>query len=135
MLVKQEDRLSNYCNITEELANRNNRLRKSIPPKFIPLMRPQLIELEKCYAPALSEITWLSLSIESYFDKIKKTLDKIEAFLKMITDIDYSRITQNLLAIQNTELIVLPDDAVSPDKLWEMNARYRKKVGTFILNI
>lgn len=131
MLVNQEDSILNNYNITEELASRNNRLRKSIPLKFIPLMRPQLSQLEKCFAPTQSEITWLSLSIESHFEDIKKTFENIETFLSMINDMDSSRIMQNLLYVQNSELIVLADEAICPGKFLDMNVNHRKKIGEF----
>lgn len=51
---------------------------------YLPLLRAQLIKMEKAFAPGLSTITWTSLEIPAYFESIKIILDEVDLFVKEV---------------------------------------------------
>lgn len=110
------------------LIARNNKLRRSIYPMFVPLMRVQLIKLERIFSPALSTVTWLTQNLEDYFQKISDVLLPIEGFLKDVSDINDAQIDVLLNTIESSVLIFLPEGAVSAQELMELNEKHRQKM-------
>lgn len=55
-----------------------------MPKLYLPLLRAQLIKLEKAFEPGLSTITWTSLEIPSYCESIEKVLDEVDLFVKEV---------------------------------------------------
>lgn len=55
-----------------------------MPKLYLPLLRAQLIKLEKAFEPGLSTITWTSLEIPLYCEKIEKTLNEVDLFVKEV---------------------------------------------------
>lgn len=64
--------------------NSNILIRRSMPKLYLPLLRAQLIKLEKAFQPGLSTITWTSLEIPSYCDQIVKVLNEVDLFVKEV---------------------------------------------------
>ena len=110
------------------LVKRNNMLRESIYPFFVPLMRIQLIKLERVFAPALSTSTWLSLDLDDYLEEIAEVILPVENFLKEVTDINDAQIDVTLSSIEKAILIHLPEEAVSPQALKDINEEHRKNI-------
>lgn len=55
-----------------------------MPKLYLPLLRAQLIKLEKAFEPGLSTITWTSLEIPLYCAKIETTLNQVDLFVKEV---------------------------------------------------
>lgn len=53
-----------------------------MPKLYLPLLRAQLIKIEKAFEPGLSTITWTSLEIPSYCENIENILDAVDLFVK-----------------------------------------------------
>ncbi|KAG5675719.1 hypothetical protein PVAND_005600 [Polypedilum vanderplanki] len=132
ILTYCKDRVFDAYNILKMLVQRNNLLRKSIKPIFLPLMRIHLIKLERIFAPAFSQITWLTFDIENYFINIARILEPLEEFVKTINDINDAQIETLLEHIGNMVLIHLPEQAVTPEEFLDMNLEYRKNVEKII---
>lgn len=129
-----KDNVLNAYNTIEELLRRNNQLRRSIYPIFLPLMRVHLIKLERIFAPALSQITWLTFEINDYFDKIAQVLEPIEDLVKKINDINDAQIEAQLKVIENLCLIELPEEPVTPKQLSKMNISHRQNMEKIIIS-
>lgn len=123
-----QNKIFDVYNRTTALIERNNSLRRSIYPMFVPMMRIQLIKLERIFSPALSTVTWLTQNLEEHFSQISEVLDTIEGFLKEVSDMNDAQIEVALKSIEDMNLILLPDDAVWPQDLLEINVNHRKEV-------
>lgn len=128
ILTVCKDQVLDSYNIIKELLRRNDEVRLSIYPCFLPLMKIHLIKLERIFAPALTQITWLTFNINEYFIEISRVLDPIEEFVKDISDMNDSQIEAVLAQIQEHVLIYLPDEPVTPEVLKELNIEHRKEV-------
>lgn len=132
MLLRYKESIIRDYETTTVLVTRNNDLRESIPSNLIGLMRPQLVKLEKAFAAAQTQVCWTSANIEDQLEKVKLTLDEFEQFLSVVVDIDSTRIEKNFTEIGNAEMLVLPDDGVSPDEFLEMNRVHRREIGKIL---
>lgn len=55
-----------------------------MPKLYLPLLRAQLIKMEKAFEPGLSTITWTSLEIPAYCERIEATLRQVDLFVKEV---------------------------------------------------
>lgn len=128
VLTYCKNRVTSAYEKMKELVARNNNLRRSIHPMFVPLMRIQLIKLERIFRPALSTVTWLSLNLEDYFEEIANVLLTIECFLKEVSDINDAQLEVIFKSIENMSLIHLPEDSVDPQEFKQINVSHRQNV-------
>lgn len=112
---------------TMAIIKRNDKLRRSIHPMFVPMMRVQLIKLERVFSPALSTLTWLSLNLDEYFEEVAALLLDIECFLKEVSDINDAQIVVLLKSIEEMILVSLPPYPVEPEVLATLNKEHRMK--------
>ncbi|XP_047042441.1 dynein axonemal heavy chain 8-like [Helicoverpa zea] len=121
-----------YFEKITSLVERNNQIRRSMPKLYLPLLRAQLIKLEKAFQSGLSTITWTSLEIPSYCESIEKTLDEVDLFVKEVIDMKEARIDAMLQSITETMLVYLPHHAVDPWTLYEENLLRRDDIASEI---
>ena len=107
-------------------ANRCNQLKLSINPEFVPLMRTQLIHLDRKFAPALSTITWVTQGLPEYFKELDGVLTAMERFIKDAKDISEARIDEILEMISDTILVYFPPQPVLPKDFYELNVQHRQ---------
>lgn len=129
LLVLQKDNLYNAYEKVKDLLKRNNAVRLAIPVIFLPLMRTMLIKLEQIFLPGLTIVTWMSMNLNDYMNQVDQVLTRIEQFVKEVNDIREARIEDILYSFANTDLIVLPKDAVSAVEFADMNVKYRQSIG------
>lgn len=132
ILAYSKDHIINAYNQTKDLVRRNNQLRMSIYPIFLPLMRIHLARLERIFAPALSQITWLTFEIEKYFTSVNEVLTPVENFVKDISDTNDSQIEALMQQISQICLVYMPDEPVPPMKLLELNEDHRREMAKII---
>lgn len=128
VLTYCKERVINAQVKTIAMIKRDNKLRRSIYPMFLPLMRVQLIKLERIFAPALSTMTWLNLNHDEYFNQVDDLLLDIESFLKQVSDMNDAQIEVRLKAIEDSILVSLPKDSVAPEVLTSTNVEHRRKM-------
>ena len=134
--VPEPSQILAYCkhkvidayNTANALILRNNKLRIDILPMFLPLMRTQLIKLERIFSPGLSTVTWLTQNLNEYFADINDELVPIETFLKEVIDINDAQIEITLKAIEDINLLYLPSNAITPDEFKALNIKHRQQV-------
>ena len=112
----------------KQCVKRNNQLKLSIKPEFIPLMRTQLIELDHQFSPGLSTVTWLAQNLTEYFEQLDVFLSRMERFIKEATDISNARIDEILVNISETVLVFIPAESVAATEFYDLNVKHRQKV-------
>ncbi|OXU30794.1 hypothetical protein TSAR_013179 [Trichomalopsis sarcophagae] len=119
------------CHVEElkVLVEENNSLRRSIPPLFLKLMKPCLIELEAAFQPCLSVTTWTSLQVDDVFANIRSTLRRIQIFLKKVIDMKEARIDELFASIANTKLIKFCDHPQYPEEFSHDISEFTAKIG------
>ncbi|XP_072937033.1 dynein axonemal heavy chain 8 [Epargyreus clarus] len=110
------------------LVERNDQIRRSMPKLYLPLLRAQLVKLEKAFQPGLSTITWSSLEIPAYCDNIERILGEVDLFVKEVVDMKEARIDAILQSITKTLLVYLPEKAVDPNVFYEDNLVRRDEI-------
>lgn len=128
IIVFCKDKLLNSFEVIKSLVERNDYIRQTIPKLFIPLMRCQLLKMENAFLPGFSAITWTSMKIPEFCEEITSTLDYIDMFVKEVSDMKEARIDEVLESITFLSLVHLPEDAVSPTELLDLNIKHRKKI-------
>ena len=91
-------------------------------------MRVHLMKIENAFRPGFTVITWISTNLNEYFEEIDNTLAEIEQFLKLAEDLKSSRIEENMKALEETELIFLPEEPIKAESLLEKNIHYRLSI-------
>ncbi|XP_049886262.1 dynein axonemal heavy chain 8 [Pectinophora gossypiella] len=117
----------NYERI-KSLVERNNQIRISMPKLYLPLLRAQLIKIDKAFQPGLSTITWTSLEIRDYCQNIEKALNEVDLFVKEVVDMKEARIDAIMKSITKTLLVYLPEKAVEPNVFYEENVVRRDEI-------
>lgn len=60
--------------------------RRSVSRIYLPLLRPQLERLDTILDPGQEEISWVSLEVSSFCDKVSSTLTNLERFLDAVSN-------------------------------------------------
>ncbi|KPI94920.1 Dynein heavy chain 8, axonemal [Papilio xuthus] len=123
-----KDRIFANFERIKALVDRNNKIRRSMPKLYLPLLRAQLIKMEKAFQPGLSTITWTSLEIPAYCDNICEVMDEVDLFVKEVTDMKEARIDEILKSLAATMLVYLPENAVDPNIFYEENLVRRDEI-------
>ncbi|CAK1540075.1 unnamed protein product [Leptosia nina] len=125
----KEKIFSNYERIMY-LVERNDQIRRSMPKLYLPLLRAQLVKLEKAFQAGFSTITWTALEIPAYCDNIESVLDEVDLFVKEVVDMKEARIDAILQSITKSLLVHLPEQAVDPNIFYEENLVRRDEIAT-----
>ena len=125
----RKNNLSLHVETIKDLVQENNKLRQSIPPLFLKLMKPCLIELETAFQPCLATVTWTSLEIHDVCENIKSTLKEVEIFIKKIIDMKETRIDGIFVSIAGTQLIQFCEYPQYPEDFSGDISKFTKKVG------
>ncbi|KAI8438606.1 hypothetical protein MSG28_011048 [Choristoneura fumiferana] len=123
-----KDQILGNCERIKQLVERNNQIRRSMPKLYLPLLRAQLVKMEKAFLPGLSTITWTSLEIPAYCTAIETVLDEVDLFVKEVVDMKEARIDAILQSITKTLLVYLPELAVDPSVFYEENLTRRDEI-------
>lgn len=124
-----KEKIFTHVEEIKQLVEKNNSLRRSIPPLFLKLMKPCLSDLEIAFQPCLSIITWTSLKIPDVFKNIELTLTKVETFLKKVVDMKETRIDEIFESISNTQLLKFSDHPQYPEDFSKDIAEFTIKTG------
>ncbi|XP_072395911.1 dynein axonemal heavy chain 8 [Diabrotica undecimpunctata] len=128
VLVFCKEKILNSFEVVKSLIQKNDQIRNNIPLLFLPMMRPHLLRMEDAFRPGFSTITWTSMRIPEFCDKVKKILDDVEIFLKEVKDMKEARVDEILDTIAQTNLAYLPPDAISPEEYLQENINHRKNI-------
>lgn len=116
VIIFNKDVIYYHAERVKILINKNDQIKESIPPLFMKLLRPILLELEMAFQPCMSTITWTSLGINEICETIEKTLAQIQTFIKKVIDMKEARIDEIFLTISKIEIIKLSGYPCYPEE-------------------
>ena len=58
------------------MLQENKRVREKIPPAFEPLMGPHISKVDEAIEPGLTKITWTSINVEEYIERVHERLGR-----------------------------------------------------------
>ena len=110
------------------LVQRYLEVRATIPKLFAPLMRAQLLQLERTLDPGLTSVIWTSLYCNEFIKAVNEKLDEIVGFVKEVSDMKTARVDATLDALSDTPLLWLPPEAVPPKEFLAKNMEHLPKM-------
>ncbi|XP_050311595.1 dynein axonemal heavy chain 8 [Anthonomus grandis grandis] len=128
VLVFCKDKLLKSSEVVRALVDRNDTIRSTIPPLFLPMMRVQLLKIENAFMAGFSTITWTSTKIPEFCKEVTEVLDYIEMFVKAVKDMKEARIDEVLETIAVTPLVFLPNEPIAPSEFLQENIKYGHEV-------
>ncbi|KAK9893078.1 hypothetical protein WA026_023570 [Henosepilachna vigintioctopunctata] len=134
ILVFRRDTILNSFEETKRLVERNDEIRTAIPILFIPLMSNILIKMENAFQPAFSSLTWTSLLIPNFCEKVNSVVEYVEIFVNEVKDIMEARIDDVFNQISNTSLVKIPDEPMLPQDFLNANIAYVREIVTNLRN-
>ncbi|CAG9764101.1 unnamed protein product [Ceutorhynchus assimilis] len=130
VLVFCKEKLLKSREVVKALIERNDKIRSTIPPLFLPMMRVQLLKMENAFMPGFSTITWTSTKIPEFCREVTAVLDYIEMFVKEVRDMKEARIDEVLEAIAMMSLVYLPNVPIIPAEFLRENIKHREDIVT-----
>ena len=110
MVLVHEDKYKSYYNQLFFALQEYERVISMVVPLMRPLLESHLRDLEHKIQPGRQLLTWQSMNIDSYLQRMHAGLTKFEELMKKVTDILDHRIEGNLRTIGRTLLVELPSD-------------------------
>jgi dynein heavy chain len=128
MVLLQEDKFKNYHNQLSFALREYERVVVRILPVIHPLLQPHMDDLERKIQPGMATLTWTSMNIDSYLERVHKGIAKLEELVNKINDIVDNRIEANLREIGKSLLVDLPaDESVSLDAFMTLQDKLVKQ--------
>ncbi|XP_014673282.1 PREDICTED: dynein heavy chain 5, axonemal-like, partial [Priapulus caudatus] len=112
MSVLRQGQLSalRQAQLSAALLEENRAVRLSILPFLEPLMAPHVAMLDHSFSAGLTSITWTSLNVCNFIDKVKQSLQKLRLDAGRVNDMYEFRIRAGLDGIITHALLELPQD-------------------------
>ncbi|XP_014253708.1 dynein heavy chain 8, axonemal isoform X2 [Cimex lectularius] len=111
-----------------DLMKKYGEIISNVPHLFCNLVKPLLINLEKCFEPCLKKLMWTSLGLNRTLNKIANILDSAERFIKEANDIKETRIDASLSCIENMSFIFLTTEVHDHHKLLRQNLGLQQRI-------
>ena len=110
MVLLQEDKFKQYESSLRFLVREFDRIVSSVMPVMRPLLLPHLDDLERQIQPGMTMLTWQSMNIDLYLQRIDSALSKFSELVSKITDVTRHRIEANIDLISRSSMVNLPND-------------------------
>eukprot|EP01135_Chromosphaera_perkinsii_P011757 Nk52_evm3s2496 gene=Nk52_evmTU3s2496 len=94
-------------------------LRTKVPEHLLPLFQPQLRHLQESFAPGFYEISWRSMTLEDFIQKIEDKIKRIEDVIEKVIDLERYRIDSSIVELEHssTKVPFLPKKPLEIDGL------------------
>jgi dynein heavy chain len=110
MVLVHEEKYKSYYNQLLFALQEYERIIHMIVPLMQPLLEAHLKDLEHKIQPGRVLLTWQSMNIDGYLQRMHSGLSKFEELMKRVNDILDHRIEGNLRTISKTLLVDLPSN-------------------------
>lgn len=110
MVLLQEDKFKYYYNKLTYIIREYDRICRSILQVAKPLLAPHVEEMEKKIQPGMYILTWTSMNIDGYLNRVTQGLSNLEELARKVNDILENRVEGNIRAIARSSMISLPTD-------------------------
>eukprot|EP00960_Hanusia_phi_P046745 758011-Hanusia_phi.AAC.1 len=107
-VMVQEEKFKSYYHQLSFVLYEYERVTKLVVPIVRPLLKVHIADLESTLQPGMVLLTWHSMNIEGFLDRIHVALNRFEDLVRGINDIVENRIERNLKIISRSLLVDLP---------------------------
>lgn len=109
-MLAQEEKFKSYFNELTYTIKEHQRVTGAIAPISLALLAPHLADLETAMAPGLTELTWTSMNVDVYLQRLHRKLRTMEELVHKTNDVLQNRIDANLKAASRVVMVSLPSD-------------------------
>eukprot|EP00960_Hanusia_phi_P069522 767109-Hanusia_phi.AAC.3 len=128
MVLLQEDKFKSYFNQLLFVLKEYDRVLGKVIPVIRPLLKPHLDDLDRKIQPGMLMLTWQSMNIDGYLNRIHQGLGNFEELVKKINDLIENRVESNLKYISKTLLVdIQSDSSFTLDQFVTMQEKVTKK--------
>ncbi len=110
MVLLQEDKFKQYESTLRFIVREFDRIVSSVVPAMRPLLLPHLDDLERHIQPGMTMLTWQSMNIDVFLQRVDSALSKFNELVGKITDLVRHRIESNIDLISRSSMVNLPHD-------------------------
>eukprot|EP00755_Sulcionema_specki_P014909 Sspe_Gene.57955::Locus_31794_Transcript_1_1_Confidence_1.000_Length_6699::g.57955::m.57955/K10408/DNAH; dynein heavy chain, axonemal len=110
MTLMQEKRYKSFCNELTYALKEHERVVSKIIPITKSIMSRLLAELDDVIQPGETSLTWASMNIDRYIQRLHEAIGKLDTVVSKVNDIITNRIQSSLKRVTSTLLVHLPED-------------------------
>ena len=128
MVLLQEEKFKHYYNQLSYALREYDRVIATAAPVTKDMLGPHLRDLENRLQPGMYSLTWTSMNIDGYLNRIHDGLSRLEELIAKMNDILENRVEANLKHVARTLFVNLPaEQSYSYEEFLSKQARYIKK--------
>jgi len=110
MVLMQDEKFKQYYNHLAFTLKEYTRITSRVNPVTRPLLQQHLEDLRARIMPGLQTLTWTSMNIDGYLNRIHVALTKLQDLLQKLGDVLENRVDSSLKYVSRTVLVDLPED-------------------------
>ena len=128
MVLLQEEKFKHYYNQLSYALREYDRVIATAAPVTKDMLGPHLRDLENRLQPGMYSLTWTSMNIDGYLNRIHDGLSRLEELIAKMNDVLENRVEANLKHVARTLFVNLPaEQSYSYEEFLSKQARYIKK--------
>lgn len=108
MVLLQEEKFKYYYNQLTFVLSEYERITNAITNAVHPMMKIHLADLEKKIQPGMYVLTWTSMNIDGYLQRVHHGLLRLEELVTKVNDMLENRVNGNLKEVSRYLLVDLP---------------------------
>jgi dynein heavy chain len=128
MVLLQEEKFKHYYNQLSYALREYDRVIATAAPVTKDMLGPHLRDLENRLQPGMYSLTWTSMNIDGYLNRIHDGLSRLEELIAKMNDVLENRVEANLKHVARTLFVNLPaEQSYTYEEFLSKQARYIKK--------
>ena len=128
MVLLQEEKFKHYYNQLSYALREYDRVVATAAPVCLEMLGPHLRDLENRLRPGMYSLTWTSMNIDGYLNRIHDGLARVEELIAKMNDVLENRVEANLKHVARTLFVNLPaEQSYTYEEFLSTQARYIKK--------
>jgi dynein heavy chain len=128
MVLLQEEKFKHYYNQLSYALREYDRVVATAAPVCLEMLGPHLRDLENRLRPGMYSLTWTSMNIDGYLNRVHDGLARVEELIAKMNDVLENRVEANLKHVARTLFVNLPaEQSYTYEEFLSTQARYIKK--------